>query len=271
MSANVQDRAAGRDFSKDRNFVSALARGLELLRAFGPKDDYLGNAELAKRTGIPRPTVSRLTATLTTLGYLRYSETREKYSLGVGVLALGFRYLANMGVRNVARPFMQELADATDTLVALGVEDRLQMTYIETCQGGGPLVLRYGVGARIPMATSAMGRAYLAGLAPEVRAPYLERLRAITDPAAWPRLERELEQAFRYYAKHGFCLVEAEWHNTISGVGTALVFDGGSEVMAFNCGGSSLRLPRKALEESIGPRLVELVEKVRIQLGAGSA
>ena len=58
---------------KDRNFVTALARGLDILRCFGPSDEYLGNAELAKRTSIPRPTVSRMTATLTQLGYLRLS------------------------------------------------------------------------------------------------------------------------------------------------------------------------------------------------------
>ena len=67
--------ALGKDGSadKDRNFVTALARGLEILRCFGPSDEYLGNAELAKRTSIPRPTVSRMTATLTQLGYLRYA------------------------------------------------------------------------------------------------------------------------------------------------------------------------------------------------------
>ena len=65
----------------DRNFVTALARGVELLRAFGPDDDFLGNAELSRRTGIPRPTVSRLTYTLASLGYLVYVEAQEKYRI----------------------------------------------------------------------------------------------------------------------------------------------------------------------------------------------
>ena len=83
--------ALGKDGSadKDRNFVTALARGLEILRCFGPSDEYLGNAELAKRTSIPRPTVSRMTATLTQLGYLRYAENLEKYRLGPGAIHTG--------------------------------------------------------------------------------------------------------------------------------------------------------------------------------------
>ena len=63
---------------KDRNFVTALARGLELLRAFEAGETYLGNGELSKRTRIPKPSVSRLTYTLTQLGYLKYNSHLEK-------------------------------------------------------------------------------------------------------------------------------------------------------------------------------------------------
>ena len=89
------------DDAKDRQFVNALARGLELLRCFGPGEVYLTNAELAKRSSLPKPTVSRLTHTLTTLGYLNYSESQGKYQLGAGVLALGYRMLSTM---ECARP-----------------------------------------------------------------------------------------------------------------------------------------------------------------------
>ena len=141
--------------SKDRNFVTALSRGLDILRAFGAGEEYLGNAELSSRTGIPRPTISRLTYTLKLLGYLQHNERLEKYRLGAGVLALGYRYLASMGIRDIARPYMQRLADSTDCAIALGAADRLSMTYVEVCQGGGPLVMRLETGSRIPFAGAA--------------------------------------------------------------------------------------------------------------------
>ena len=56
---------------KDRQFVTALARGLELLRCFTPRENVLGNQDLARKTGLPKPTVTRLTHTLMRLGYLR--------------------------------------------------------------------------------------------------------------------------------------------------------------------------------------------------------
>lgn len=57
---------------KDRQFVTALARGLELLRCFTPSESVLGNQELARKTGLPKPTITRMTHTLTRLGYLKY-------------------------------------------------------------------------------------------------------------------------------------------------------------------------------------------------------
>ena len=77
---------------KDRKFVEALARGLEILRAFGQKGGLLGNQDIASITGLPKPTVSRLTYTLTKLGYLTYSPSLEKYQLDSGVMALGSAY-----------------------------------------------------------------------------------------------------------------------------------------------------------------------------------
>jgi len=125
----------GEDESHDRQFVNALARGLEILRCFRPGEIYLTNTELAKRTGLPKPTISRLTHTLTRLGYLEYSEDQGRYQLGSGVLALGYSLLSGMDVRKLARPAMQELADYSQCNVALGIRDRLSMVYIEATRG----------------------------------------------------------------------------------------------------------------------------------------
>jgi len=259
-----------REFADDRNFVTALARGLEILRCFGPNDEVLGNAEIAKRTGIPKPTVSRLTYTLTRLGYLRYSERLEKYQLGAGVLALGYGYLASIGVRAIARPLMQELADATDCQVSLGSPDRLSMVYLEVCQGAGPLILRVGVGARLPMATSAIGRAYLAVLPESERERYCRAFQQ-QDPENWPRIKEGLERAIEDYRRLGFCMSEGAWDPDISGVAVPLLVGDAGSIMVFNCGGSSLRLSQRVLEQKLGPRLVEMVRRVEAQLGVRRA
>ncbi|MES1926980.1 IclR family transcriptional regulator [Salinisphaera sp. T31B1] len=256
--------------AKGHNFVTALARGLELLRCFGDASEYLGNAELALRTDIPRPTVSRLTATLTQLGYLIYMPQLEKYRLGPRVLDLGYRYLASEGVGSIARPFMQELADATDCMIALGVPEGSQITYTQTCQGPGPLILRLQVGSRVPMAHSAMGRSFLAATPPAQRKPYYELIEA-DNPSDWPAIRESLEQAYADYAQYGFCMTVGEWSRDISGVGVPLVLENGQRVVSFNCGGAALRLTREVMVENLGPRLKAVVDQVRELVVGGGA
>ena len=115
----------------DRKFVEALARGLDILRAFHPGDGFLGNQEIAMRTSLPKSSISRLTYTLTKLGYLTYSDRLEKYQLGSGVLALGYAFISNLSIRQVAKPLIKELAMATGASVGLVGRDRLDMIYIE--------------------------------------------------------------------------------------------------------------------------------------------
>ena len=100
----LDDDAVG----KDRQFVNALARGLEILRCFRPGEKFLTNTELAKRTGLPKPTITRLTYTLTKLGYLDSPADRGQYQLASGVLSLGYSLLSNLDVRELARPGMRE-------------------------------------------------------------------------------------------------------------------------------------------------------------------
>ncbi len=249
----------------DPNFVTALARGLDILRAFSIEDTYLGNRELAERTAIPRPTVSRLTQTLTTLGYLRYSDTFGKYQLGAAVLALGYRFLASNGVRDLARPHMQALADSTNCAIALGAAERLHMSYIEVCQGKGPLVMRLQIGARLPLPLTSMGRAYVSALPEKRRGALLDEIRA-SDPDNWSSHRKMFQAAQREYEKQGFCTSLGNWNSEVSAVGVPLSLEGGAQVMAFNCGGSALRLTRQVLEENLGPRLVKLAQRVEREL-----
>ncbi|MBO4123156.1 helix-turn-helix domain-containing protein [Cupriavidus gilardii] len=107
------DPSADTDAAADPRFVTALARGLELLRCFRPTDRWLAHQELARRTGLPSATVSRLTFTLAAAGYLRHRQGTGEYALAPGVLSLGFSMLTNFDIGRFARPHMEALAEHT--------------------------------------------------------------------------------------------------------------------------------------------------------------
>src|SRR5512135_2126695 len=192
----------------DRRFVVALSRGLDVLRAFRPNDGLLGNQEIAARTNLPKPTVSRLTYTLTKLGYLTAVPRFEKYQLAPSAMALGYAALANLGVRQLSEPFREQLMRETGGAVAIGARDRLSMIYFGQSRSGAVNV-QLDVGSRIPIATTAMGRAYIWALPDEERVALLRELREHYG-SRWARLREGIERSGESVAKHGFAISAGE-------------------------------------------------------------
>ncbi|PBZ28468.1 IclR family transcriptional regulator [Pseudomonas aeruginosa] len=245
---------------KDRQFVTALARGLELLRCFTPRESLLGNQELAKKTGLPKPTVSRLTHTLTRLGYLRHLPHSGKYQLEVGVMSFGYAMLSNLSIRALARPLMEEMAGYAKAAVAMAARDRLSMVYLDVVHGEANLTMRRQVGSHLSLHRSAIGRACLAAMPEDEREFILGHIRK-RHPEDWPEVRKGLERAFRDYADYGFCLSLGEWQRDVNAVGVALHHESHG-LLAFSCGGPSFHLKREKLEDDIGPRLLHMVHNI---------
>ncbi|MGI9412129.1 MAG: IclR family transcriptional regulator [Hyphomicrobiales bacterium] len=254
-----EDRAAAG--KQDRQFVTALARGLEVLRAFRPGSGPLGNQEIADFTGLPKPTVSRLTYTLTRLGYLNHLARLGKYELGTPVLSLGYVALSNMQVRNIARAEMQELATYADASVALADRDRLSMLYVQNCVGASTLALRIDVGTRVPIAFTSLGRALISAIPDNERQYLMDHIKKRFD-GDWRKLRKRIEGCIDEVDSRGFCLVDGEWRQHVRAVAVPLILPKGAGVMALNCAGPTMKLTLEQLETDLGPRLVHLARNV---------
>jgi len=261
----VPPRGARETAQGDRKFVTALARGLEVLRCFTPTEGLLGNGEIAERTGLPKPTVSRLTYTLTKLGYLTHNGRLAKYQLAPAALSLGYTALANIRVRQLARTHMQELADYAGAVVALGTRDRLGAIYLDLARSKHGAMLRLLQGSRLPLATTAIGRALIAA-APEQERTWLLGYIKREDPKNWPKVKANIERALKDVATRGFTTSIGEWESDISAVGVPLVAPDGSGIFAFNCGAPTFQFSRERLDTDIGPRLVNMVRNVEAAL-----
>ncbi|WP_235047610.1 IclR family transcriptional regulator [Limimaricola cinnabarinus] len=155
------------DESQDRRFATTLARGLSVLRAFRPSDDGLGNAEISERTGLPKSTVSRLTFTLQSLGYLSHARRHDRYRPGPALLALGNVASASISFVELSGPIMQRVADETGTLALLSVRDRGRVLITKTWRPQEVSSIWLEVGHRLPFKGSSSGHAMLAALSEE--------------------------------------------------------------------------------------------------------
>ena len=250
----------------DRQFATTLARGLEVLRCFTPLEPLLGNKEISVRTGLPKPTVSRLTYTLTKLGYLRHNMRLGKYQLGSAVLSIGYPLLASMNVRQVARPLMKELADYCSGWVSMGVRDRLNMVYVETCRSGNGITTLPDIGTSVPISQSVIGRAFLAACTPAEREAVLNQLK-VKDPDAYRKYRAQIDKSLEDIRARGFCASMGELRREHFAVGVPMRRTVDGEIVAFNAGIPAFMVKKGQLEDDIGPRLVTMVRNIEAALG----
>jgi DNA-binding IclR family transcriptional regulator len=252
----------GEDYSDDRQFIASLHKGLDVMRNLAHHNRPLGNKEISAMTGYPKATVSRITYTLTRLGYLRYLSDTGKYVVGLPSLGLGYGCLTGLNFAEAAKPLMQQLADHSNAMVALGSRDQFSMLYIAESHSRGPISLQLRAGSRISLARSSMGRAYIAGLPDAEREQLMTALEQHTGEQ-WPEYEEKIVSAMDEVRSVGYCCNIGDWYPDVNSVGVPYVPVDGSPVMAFTCGAVNVTLSEKMAREDIGPRLVEMVARIR--------
>ena len=241
--------------SEAGNTVRVLARGLTLIKAFCPRNLPLTNGELARATGLPRPTISRITATLTRLRYLEYLPEPASYRLGVAALALGFGALSGLDVRLRARARMQRFADSEDLLVVLATRDDMAMVCHEVCRGRGALTIRVGVGSRLLLPHSAMGRAWIASLPGQAYRALMEEFQA-----RFPQeqLGGVMDEAATQIQSLGFCVTVSSLEPDVNSVATPLGYALAPGQYVLGCSVPAFRYPPERCRLELGPRLLQL-------------
>lgn len=248
---------------RDPQFATTLARGLDILRCFTPEEALLGNSQLAARTGLSRPTVSRFTYTLLRLGYLRTDPASAKYMLGPAVLSLGYPMLASIALRQLARTAMAELATYAKGAVSMGLPDRLAVVYVETSRSRSMLSQQLSdIGMTHPMIASAMGHAYIASLPAKAREALVNSIKVNT-PQDWKAHGGALADNIRSYHRTGFCVSHGEFLPGFFSVGVPLHVPALRETYLFNCVMPAASVPGAKLEADIGPRLVALARSIQ--------
>jgi DNA-binding IclR family transcriptional regulator len=184
-------------------------------------------------------------------------------------MALGYAALANLGVRHLSEPFREEVMRETGGAVAVGGRDRTSMIYFGQSRNGLTLGVQLDVGSRIPIATTAMGRAYIWALPDDERAALLGELREHYG-SRWPRIRDGIERAGETVAKLGFAISAGEWQDDVHAVGVALQLNDGTGPYAFNCGAPAFRFTEDRLRSDIGPRLVAMVRNIEATLGGAA-
>lgn len=146
-----------------RDFVTALASGLEVIQAFDADHPRMTLSEVATRTGMNRAKARRFLLTLHALGYVR--KQQRYFELAPRVLQLGYAFLSANNYRDVIQQHLEDITAETGESSSLGVLDGKDVIYVARSAAKHRLMaITLSVGTRLPAAHTSMGRMLLAQL-----------------------------------------------------------------------------------------------------------
>ncbi len=236
-------------------------RVLGLLEREGPRTA----SEIATGLGIDRSTAYRLAQALWRMGWLRYDTRTKRYRLGMRLWELGARAIADLDVRQIARPYMREVVSRTGESCDLAVLDGSDIVYIEVIEGTHEVRAATQLGERVPAHAVAMGKALLADLSHEERARILPpTLRRFT-PLTAGTLE-EFNARADAVRQAGYAVNLGE-HNPEAGGMAVPIRDGnGRTVAAIGINVPAARMTEDNIRR-LAPILVEAAAAISSELG----
>lgn len=231
----------------ERDFVTALSRGLAVIRAFNHNRPEMTLTEVAARTALSPATARRSLYTLQQLGYV--SSHGRRFMLRSKVLDLGSAFWSSMKIEEVAQAHLREVVDAVGDSCSLAVLEGNDVLYLGHATSRRTVRMPAGIGARFPAYATSIGRAMLAYLDPGTLERYLDTAdmkklteRTVTDPA-------RLKQILADVRKHGYACIQDELDYGLSSVAVPVMI-GERAVAAINTSSNSARMSKDELAKA---------------------
>jgi len=256
-----------RPVSSRRYTVDAAAKALDLLSAFSFGERRLSLADLAARTGIPRPTAFRLLTTLEEAGFV--SKVNSEYQLGIKCFVLGNIVASGLDLREKSQPHLHRLRDETGETVHLAVLDAWQVLYLERLQSPHPIgFMRSRVGGIVPAYCTGLGKTLLAFKpVPAVTAWLSTQTLTAMTPQTITSARRLLKE-LRAIRERGYGIDEQEHEVGVRCMAAPIFNHAGEVVAAISVAGPADRMPRPLAGSSMSDALVESARAVSAELGA---
>lgn len=254
-----KDQETSRAHSKTG--TSALRNGIRVLQAFSREEPALGVNEISRRMGLHKSTVSRILTTLEETNLVERDPPSGRFRLGVGVIALAGPMLANMDVRRIARPFLEELAEQSGETVALTVWSGAETVSVEQVASPHKVKHTVPIGTRYPEHASSSVRVFLSEDLEEAQR-FIERglepltERTTIDPAAF------LEDLRRTPVR-GYAVNDGETSLEETGISAPIRDHRDRAIAAVLLSAPRYRVPGERVEE-----LGELVKSTAVEISS---
>lgn len=261
-----QDSADGS--SRRNEFVASFARGLMVLRAFGPRHQAMTLAEVAARSGQSRASARRFLLTLRELGYVCLDG--DRFRLTPRVAELSPAHVGTMRLGDLCQPVIQPVAMRLGESASVGVLLGTGVEILAYARAPRQMSLHLAPGDRLPLFTSAQGRALLTGLA-EAEVARLFRAAGGVAPSS-PRTLTRLEDilaAVRRARTTGHVIVDEELEVGVRSIAMPIRDRDGRVVAAMSTCAHANRASADELAETFRPVLSRAIADIEGMLSDG--
>jgi IclR family pca regulon transcriptional regulator len=258
---------AGRNSSPD--FIEALARGLDVIRAFQPRQPVMTLAAVAGAAGLARPTARRMLLTLQELGYVRAAD--GGFELTPRVLELGMTYVLSRDLWDVARPHMEALVARTHESSSIAQLDGSDIVYVARVAVPKIITLAVTIGTRFPAMQTSLGKVLLAALPPGQAELQLAEPSRSGITARWqPGLDERIAE-LRTVRARGWSLTDEQLALGIRSAAAPLRDGTGQVIAALNVTVHAAETPVDKLTGEYLPLLLQAASAISADLAACQA
>ena len=254
------------DPGSDPDFMSSLARGLAVMRAFSHERRKLSIAQISRQTDIPRAAVRRCLHTLARLGYVTVEQ--RDFSLSPKVLTLGHAYLSSTPLSASAQPFLDRVANAVHESCSVAILADDEILYVGRSAATTRIMsVDLSVGSRLPAYCTSMGRVLLASLSPSELAAFLGRVRLLPFTPHTLTSREKLVRVLDGVREDGYSIVDQELEIGLRSIAVPVTNASGKIMAAMNIGAQATRATFRHMEQQFLPRLRAAARELGLVLG----
>ncbi|HET8861356.1 IclR family transcriptional regulator domain-containing protein [Marivirga sp.] len=246
---------------KKSDFVQSLEKGLKVIAAFDAENDKMTLTEVSKKVDLTRANARRILLTLQYLGFVQ-TEDGKQFSLSPKVLTLGYSYLSALPFQELAKPYLRTLADEVNESCSMSVLDGYDIVYVARVQTNRIMTISLGVGTRLPVYATSMGRVLLAGLPDGEMKEFLRGVKAeqltpntITD-------SEKLIERVQLVKERGWALADQELEIGVRSIACPIKDKYGKTISALNISGHASRVSKDEMLEKFLPHLKSTVAQI---------
>ena len=238
----------------DPDFMTSLARGLAVIQAFSQKKRQLTISQVSAKTGFSRAAVRRCLYTLAKLGFAGSDDNRHFY-LRPRVLALGHSYISSMPLATAAQPILEHFSRLLHESCSIATLDGLDIVYVARANVTRIMAIDLGVGSRLPVFCTSMGRVLLANLPPDELESFLVRIQFTRYTDRTIVTVDKLRPILRLALRNGYSIVDQELELGLRSMAVPIQNPSGKVVAAVNVGAHAQRVSNQDMLNKFLPHL----------------